>query len=121
MPYYKEPNDALHYLESSEFEYLLPADCIAITDEEAKAIQVEIEANQPIVIPDISMRQARLALLADGLLDDIEAAITQPDDKIWWDYSTTVERQHPLVDTVLAALGKTSEDIDQMFIEAAKL
>lgn len=27
----------------------------------------------PVVIPDISMRQARLALLQDGLLDDIES------------------------------------------------
>lgn len=46
--YYKDTNNnQLHFLDSAEFEYLLPADCLAITDEEAQAIQAEIEANQP--------------------------------------------------------------------------
>ena len=45
--YYKDTNNNLHFLDSAEFEYLLPADCVAITDEEAQAIQAEIEANQP--------------------------------------------------------------------------
>lgn len=75
----------------------------------------------PVVIPDISMRQARLALLADGLLDDVEAALSTAEYKIWWDYSTTVERSNPLVIEVLTALGKTSEEIDQMFIGASQL
>lgn len=47
MHHYKDTNNRLHFLESSEFEYLLPADCTPITDEEAQAIQAEIEANQP--------------------------------------------------------------------------
>ena len=47
MQNYKDTNNTLHFLDSSEFEYLLPADCVAITDEEAQAIQAEIEANQP--------------------------------------------------------------------------
>ena len=45
--YYKDTNNNLHFLDSAEFEYLLPADCVAITDEEAQAIQAEIEANIP--------------------------------------------------------------------------
>ena len=75
----------------------------------------------PIIIPMLTMRQARLSLLSADLLDEVEAAITTPENRIWWDYSTIVERNHPLVDAVLTALGKTSEDIDQMFIEASKL
>lgn len=47
MPHYKDTNNNLHFLDSAEFEYLLPADCVAITDEEAQAIQAENEANQP--------------------------------------------------------------------------
>ena len=47
MQNYKDTNNQLHVLDSTEFEYLLPADCVAITDEEAQAIQAEIEANQP--------------------------------------------------------------------------
>ena len=75
----------------------------------------------PVVIPDISMRQARLALLADGLLDDIEAAMSTPEYKIWWEYSTVVERNNPLVEQVLATLGKSNAEIDQMFIGASQL
>ena len=45
--YYKDTNNNLHFLDSAEFEYLLPADCTPITDEEAHAIEAEIEANQP--------------------------------------------------------------------------
>jgi len=75
----------------------------------------------PVVIPDISMRQARLALLADGLLDDIEAAMSTPEYKIWWEYSTVVERNNPLVEQVLSILGKSDEEIDQMFIGASQL
>ena len=45
--YYKDTNNNLHFLDSAEFEYLLPADCVQITDEEAQVIQAEIEANQP--------------------------------------------------------------------------
>ena len=48
--YFKDTNNNLHFLDSAEFEYLLPADCTPITDEEAQAIQAEIEANQPAPI-----------------------------------------------------------------------
>jgi hypothetical protein len=47
MQNYKDTNNQLYVLDSTEFEYLLPADCTPITDEEAQAIQAEIEANQP--------------------------------------------------------------------------
>ena len=47
MQNYKDTNNNLHFLDSAEFEYLLPADCTPITDEEAQVIQAEIEANQP--------------------------------------------------------------------------
>jgi hypothetical protein len=72
----------------------------------------------PVIIPTLTMRQARLALLDAGLLDEVEVAITTPENRIWWDYSTTVERSHPLVNVVLTALGKTATEIDSMFIEA---
>ena len=41
--------------------------------------------------------------------------------KIWWDYSTIVERNNQLVNEVLKLLGKTDEEIDQMFINASQL
>ena len=38
MPNYKDSNNQLHFLDSSEHEYLLPAGCVEISDEEAEAI-----------------------------------------------------------------------------------
>ena len=53
--YYKDTNNNLHFLDSAEFEYLLPADCVAITDEEATTIQAQQEADAlaklPVVVP----------------------------------------------------------------------
>lgn len=121
MAYYKDTNNNLHFLDSTEFEYLLSADCVKITDKEAKKVQAEQEANQPLFVPNISMRQARLALLSDNLLDDVEAALSTPEYKIWWEYSTIVERNNYLVNDVLKILGKTDSEIDQMFISASQL
>jgi hypothetical protein len=70
------------------------------------------------VIPPLTPRQARLALFNLGILDDVEAAIVTPEHRIWWDYSTFIERNHPLVVGVLSALGKTSAEIDTMFRDA---
>lgn len=121
MAYFKDNNNNLHFLDDVSFTYLLSADCVPITDEEAQVIQAENEANIPVIIPTLSMRQARLALLKDNLLSTVDSAITTDEQRIWWDYSTTVERSNPLVIQVLTALGKTSEEIDQMFIGASQL
>lgn len=39
MPFYKDAKNDVHFLESADFEHLLPAGCQAITDEECAAIQ----------------------------------------------------------------------------------
>ena len=44
---YKDLENNLHFLDDASFIHLLPSDCVEITDEEAQAIQAEIEANQP--------------------------------------------------------------------------
>ena len=119
MQNYKDTNNQIHFLDSTEFEHLLPEGCVKITQAEAEAIVAAVEAAKPVIIPTLTMRQARLALLNMALLDDVEAAITTTENRIWWDYSTTVERSNPLVISVLTALGKTSAEIDEMFITAA--
>ena len=37
--HYKAPDNSLHFLESVEYEYLLPEGSVAITDEEAEALR----------------------------------------------------------------------------------
>lgn len=39
MPNYKSPNNLVHFLDSSEFEHLLPVGSVPITDEEAEALR----------------------------------------------------------------------------------
>jgi hypothetical protein len=41
--YYKDPVNGLHSLDSTEFEYLLPAGSVAITDSEAQALRPSVE------------------------------------------------------------------------------
>lgn len=50
MPHYKAPDNSLHFLDSAEYEYLLPAGSVAITDDEAKAInELNVAANAPSI------------------------------------------------------------------------
>ncbi len=71
----------------------------------------------------ITMRQARLALLAAGLLDDVIAAVAaMPQDvQIEWEYAAVLLRGNPLVLQVAQGLGWTSEQIDSLFLSAAAL
>jgi hypothetical protein len=81
----------------------------------------------PVVPQEVTMRQARLALLGAGNLSTINAAIagmtgTAGDAaRIEWDYSSSVKRTQPLVLQMGAALGLTSAQLDQLFITAAAL
>lgn len=69
-------------------------------------------------ITQVTMRQARLALLQAGLLDAVDAHITTPEQRIWWDYSTVVEKNNPLCQEIATALGL---DLTVLFDLAATL
>ena len=82
----------------------------------------------PSAVNVISMRQARLALLEAGLLDQVEAALAAIEDprlrqraQIEWEYAATVERSSAWVQTLAGALGLTAAQLDTLFAEAAKL
>ena len=86
----------------------------------------EIAAYRKSLVPEIvTMRQARLALLAAGLLDDVEAALSGMDGaqgqaaKIEWEYSQEVWRSKPFVQMLGAAIGLSELQIDDLFITAA--
>lgn len=75
----------------------------------------------------ITMRQARRALLAAGLLDDVAAAIAalpspaKEAAQIDWEYSNTVERHNGLVASLGPGLGLSEEQIDALFVAGAAL
>jgi hypothetical protein len=82
-----------------------------------------IIAPKPEVPQSISMRQARLALLAADLLDDVDTMIKAIGRAaaITWEFATEVERTNELIAAVQEAKGLTDEQIDEMFIAASKL
>jgi len=87
----------------------------------AEELAIARECVPIIKIPTINRRQARLYLHQINILSDVEALITDPVTKIWWNDSVVFERDHPLVTQVLTVLGKSSTEIDTMFIQAALL
>jgi len=79
------------------------------------------------VITSVTMRQARLALLQQGLLTQVNNAVASMSGdqgdaaRIEWEFSNTVERNRPFVQALAASLGLTSQQIDDLFTLAATL
>ena len=124
----------------------IPSDAVAITDEQyldllagqsaGKLIGpdangfpalIDREILPPQVPVKVTMRQARLALLSAGLLDDVEDAINALPEpsrraaRIEWDFSSEVFRDRDFVTMLGTTLGLTDEEMDQLFITAATL
>jgi hypothetical protein len=78
-------------------------------------------------IKEITMRQARLALLQAGLLDDVQTAINTMSEPtktaaiIEWEYSGSVLRHNGFVSVLGPLLGLTEQQIDDLFILASTL
>ena len=82
----------------------------------------------PIPVPAVvSMRQARLALLAAGHLSKVNAALAalpspqKEAAQIEWEYATEVRRESDLVKGIGAAIGLDAAALDALFIAGAKL
>ena len=86
----------------------------------------EIEEQRKAQIPaSVTMRQARLAMLGAGILDDVEAAIAAMEGdegraaRIDWEYALDVRRDWPLINALGSQLGLTEQQIDDLFVAAA--
>lgn len=86
------------------------------------------EATLPVP-PTVSARQIRLWLVGHGVsLATVEAAIDSiPDQttrdmtRVEWEYAPYVERTHPMLLPLAAALGLTEQQVDQAFREAVNI
>ena len=111
---------------------------IRALEAEAIALRAELRAYLPpypeptappaVIVPQrITARQAQLALLEAGLLDDVEAIIealpanVRAHVRIEWDRATHVERGSAVTQMVATALGLTSAQVDALFVAAAAL
>lgn len=81
-----------------------------------------------VVVPvpqAVTMRQARLALLAVGKLAAVDAAIDalpspqKEAARIEWDFAQDIDRHWPLVALLAPAIGLDEAALDALFIDAA--
>ena len=80
------------------------------------------DINKNIKINKITMRQARLQLLKEELLDDVEAlVILNKERQIEWEYASEVYRNSNLINSIKESIGLTDEQLDDMFVAASKL
>jgi hypothetical protein len=101
-----------------------------VRDEAGELIGMnQSESLTPAVPESVSARQIRLWLVRHGVsLAAVDAAIDAiPDQlqrdsvRVEWDYAPYVERSHPMLVPLAAALGLTEQQVDQAFIEAASI
>lgn len=100
-----------------------------------KIVSISAEGNlsfeNPVIIPtvprSITPRQGLLVLSRAGLLEPVKAAIATMEGqageeaRIEWEYATYWARNWPLLESVASGLGLTSEQIDDLFIQAAQI
>lgn len=83
---------------------------------------------RPEPIPrSVTMRQARIALARSGLLASVDTALAamtgQAGDeaRIEWEFSSMVERDRSLVQSLAAGIGLTEQQLDDLFALASTL
>ncbi|MHB1079818.1 MAG: hypothetical protein ACYC67_10465 [Prosthecobacter sp.] len=101
-------------------EWLDASDKPTLAEIEAAWVQLQ---NAPPA--SVSMRGMRFALLDAGLLQPLLDAIAGTMDaaqklymQTWWETSPSVERAHPVVAQLAAALNQTSAQVDALFVAA---
>ena len=88
--------------------------------------EIAVALASPEVAPvpaSVTRFQARAALLAAGLLDDVEATIAGADRfvQIAWADAASFERTSPTIAALAAALGLTDQQLGDLFRAAATI
>lgn len=95
--------------------------------EDAEYVERQGVQDSLLVRQVVTMRQARLALLQYGLLGTVQSVVdampwAEGDAaRIEWEFSSTVERNRPLVQSLATALPLTEQQLDDLFRLAATL
>lgn len=126
MPHYSASTGGLYPNISMFSPDALPGDLVEISEQEykEKAGAVVSYGDTPVGVPtSVTMRQARLALLAANKLSAINAAMADASEalRIDWEFAATVDRNSPTVAAMAQVLNLTADDLDGLFTAAAKL
>lgn len=103
---------------------ILNGEEVEMTAEEIAALtQMQTEQSTVPLPESVSARQFKLQLLAQGLLDDVEAWVTsQPRSvQIAFEYSGSFVKSEPMMQEGFAAMGFTPQQIDEFFVAASRL
>ena len=128
MKYYKDiqTNEVFGFDESDETQLPFMQAKIDAGLEDITGLWPLPPPPQPIPT-EVSMRQARLALFQQGILDTIQPAIDAMQEpqktiaQINWDYATTVKRDDDLVVALSAQLNLDDNALDTLFTLASTL
>jgi hypothetical protein len=110
-------------------EMLVPAQTIDTTTKTVTNGWTIAPKPEPVSLPvSVTMRSLRLALIAQNLYQATVAAINGIPDaaeklkaQVWWSTSPIVLRDNPYVISIGSAVGKSPQDIDEIFTTAKTL
>lgn len=113
------PKDRPHFvIDNLSLPQGVPLSCLLI-DEEG-AITVDEAALAASLVPREALSgDFKRALYELGWYDDVVSAVTTAGGlaKVLWDGASKFERHHPLVTQIATAIGKTSADLDDLFLK----
>ncbi|WP_327211995.1 hypothetical protein U8Q06_20910 [Rhizobium beringeri] len=100
-----------------------------MTEEQRSAVESVLASHDPSLpapapVPEsVSARQFKLQLLAENLLDQVEAWVAEQSRavQIAFEYSGSFVKSEPMMQAGFAALGFSTEQIDAFFAAAAEL
>lgn len=97
---------AVQRFEQIQHDYPMPSDA---------------EPDKPKGRTTLTMRQARLYMQKEGLLEQVNGLIDSLDEpaQIEWQYAATVEISSPIVGLIMSELGLSEQQLQGMFDEAA--
>lgn len=92
---------------------------VQVVDKTPEEITIEYESKKAKQV--VSMRQARIALSRQGLLEQVTTLISSLDEesKITWEYAIEVRRNDNLVSSLATAMNLSDTQLDELFTLAA--
>ena len=113
---YKEGFDIKFNIAENKFEYV---EKVVEVDEE-KIEEPKLDENN--VSLSITPLQAKLQLLEIELLDEVEELVKQDRRvEIYWTNAQKFNKDDEILKTMATALGLSSEQLDDLFLQASKL
>lgn len=127
MIYFKKNNQVWAFDNDGSQDYLITDEFIQMTPEEIDRhlhpqnymTDAEKRVTYLASMPPLTKRQFNLYLYDSGLKDEVDALLAaNPRAKVEFDSTDKVVRTSPTVEAMMALLGWTDEQVDQMWQQA---